>query len=155
MLQLRPTGHPSRASSLHDLAQCLADRFRQQLTATDLAEAIALEQEVLQSLVRKDPGYDVSRRCLTAYVQMKISSQVAMMSSDASGVTHFDVEQIIHNVVLETLETVPTRLLHTRTGILCNRNAQVSHFMNSQQYKRPGDYLYIVRPTPENGTHSY
>ncbi|KIO09098.1 hypothetical protein M404DRAFT_306441 [Pisolithus tinctorius Marx 270] len=123
MLQLRSTGHPSRASSLHDLAQCLADRFRQQLTATDLAEAIALEQEVLQPLAREDPGYDVSRHCLTAYVQMKISSQVAMMSSDASGVTHFDVEQTIHNVVLETLETLPTRLLHTHSGVLCNRNA--------------------------------
>ncbi|KIK11797.1 hypothetical protein PISMIDRAFT_32021, partial [Pisolithus microcarpus 441] len=31
---------------------------------------------------------------------------------------------------------MPTRLLYTPTGILCNRDEQVSHFMNSEQYKR-------------------
>ncbi|KAI6012671.1 hypothetical protein F5J12DRAFT_912036 [Pisolithus orientalis] len=136
ILQFRPTGHPNRASPLHDLAQCLADRFRQQPVAVDLDDAIAFEQEVLQLLVRGDPDYDVSRLCLTAYLQMKFTSQVAMMSSDASSITLFDVKQIIRNVAFETLKTVPTRLLHTPTGILCNRDAQVSHFMKSQEYKR-------------------
>ncbi|KAI6037745.1 hypothetical protein EDC04DRAFT_3064107, partial [Pisolithus marmoratus] len=31
---------------------------------------------------------------------------------------------------------MPTRLLYIPTGILCNRDAQVSHFMDSQQYKQ-------------------
>ncbi|KAI6024696.1 hypothetical protein BKA83DRAFT_4251037 [Pisolithus microcarpus] len=135
MLQFCPTGHPNRASSLHGLAQCLADRFCRQPTATDLDEAIVLEQEALQLLVRGDPGYDTSRRCLMAYVQMKIKAQVAMMSSDGSGVTHFDVEQVVCNIAFDTLKTMPTRLLHTHTGILCNRDAQVSHFLSSPQYK--------------------
>ncbi|KAI5988527.1 hypothetical protein EDD15DRAFT_2531646 [Pisolithus albus] len=135
MLQFCPTGHPNRVSSLCGLAQCLADRFRRQPTATDVDEAIVLEQEALQLLVRGDPGYDMSRRCLMAYVQMKIKAQAVMMSLDGSGVIHFDVEQVIYNIVSETLKTMPTRLLHTHTGILCNRDAQVSHFLSSPQYK--------------------
>ncbi|KAI5999477.1 hypothetical protein EDD15DRAFT_2128445, partial [Pisolithus albus] len=31
---------------------------------------------------------------------------------------------------------MPTRLLHTHTGVLCNRDAQRSHFMDSQQYSQ-------------------
>ncbi|KIO09071.1 hypothetical protein M404DRAFT_91185, partial [Pisolithus tinctorius Marx 270] len=31
---------------------------------------------------------------------------------------------------------MPTRLLHTHTGALCNRHAQLTQFMSSQQYKR-------------------
>ncbi|KIO09045.1 hypothetical protein M404DRAFT_114260, partial [Pisolithus tinctorius Marx 270] len=55
VLQLHPTGHSSRALSLHDLAQCLAERFRQQSTVADLDQAIRLEQEALQLFVRGDP----------------------------------------------------------------------------------------------------
>ncbi|KIO09062.1 hypothetical protein M404DRAFT_132264 [Pisolithus tinctorius Marx 270] len=31
---------------------------------------------------------------------------------------------------------MPTRLLHTHTGVLCSRHAQLTRFMNSQQYKQ-------------------
>ncbi|KAI6042939.1 hypothetical protein EDC04DRAFT_2891523 [Pisolithus marmoratus] len=120
VLQFHPMGHPGRASSLHDLAQCLADRFRQQPATANLDEAISLEQEALQLLVPGDPGYDLSRSSLTAYLQMKIDSQVAVMSPKASPVTHFDnfdVKQVIHKVAFDTLKTMPTRLLHTHTGI--------------------------------------
>ncbi|KAI6003403.1 hypothetical protein EDC04DRAFT_1019445 [Pisolithus marmoratus] len=133
VLQFRPTGHPSRASSLHDLAQCLVDRFRQRPATAGLDEAILLEQEALQLLMPGDPGYDVSQRCLMAYLQLKISSEVA---TNASSVTDFDVKQAVRSVAFETLKSMPTRLLHTRTGILCNRDMQISHFMNSQQYNQ-------------------
>ncbi|KAI6024607.1 hypothetical protein BKA83DRAFT_424790 [Pisolithus microcarpus] len=135
-LQTCPAGHPSRASSLHDLAQCLADRFREQPAAADLDEAITLEQEALQLLVRGVPDYHVSLGCLSACLQMQFDSQAAMMSSGALGITHFDVKQVIRNVAFETLKTMPTRLLHTHTGILCNRDAQVSHFLDSAQCKQ-------------------
>ncbi|KAI6046722.1 hypothetical protein EDC04DRAFT_1247187 [Pisolithus marmoratus] len=136
VLQLRPTEHPGRVSSLRDLAHCLADRSRQRDAATDLDRAIVLEQEALQLLMDRDPDYDVSRCCLPTYVQMKVRAQVTMTTSDASSVTHFNVKQVIHDVVLETIKTMPARLLHTPTGILCNRDGLVSHFMSSQQYKR-------------------
>lgn len=120
MLQLCLVRHPNRVSSFHDLAQCLAEWFHQQPTASDLDQAISLEQEALQLLVRGDPGYDASWKCFTAYLRMKITSQVAMISPDPSIVTHFDVEQDICNVAFETLRSAPTRLLHTPTGILCS-----------------------------------
>ncbi|KAI6115446.1 hypothetical protein EDD17DRAFT_1505856 [Pisolithus thermaeus] len=136
VLQLCPGGHPNRASSLHDLAHGLADRFREQPSAINLDEAIALQQEALQILGRRDAGYDVSRRSLAACVQMKIRTQVVMMSSDVSCVTHFDVEQVIRDVAFETFKTMPTRLLHTHdSGILYDRDAQVSHFF-SRRYRR-------------------
>ncbi|KAI6016665.1 hypothetical protein BKA83DRAFT_14985 [Pisolithus microcarpus] len=135
ILELCPQGHPDRASFLHDLAQCLADRFRRQPTAADLDEAIVLEQETLDILVCGDPSYDISLRCLMDYVQMKIKAQVTVMSSIASGVTHFDVDLVIRNTAFETLKTMPTRLLHTHTGILCNRDAQVSRFLSSPHCK--------------------
>ncbi|KAI6139280.1 hypothetical protein EDD17DRAFT_364942 [Pisolithus thermaeus] len=136
VLQFRPIGHPDRASSLHYLAQCLADRFRQQLATVDLDDAIALEQEALQLLVHEDPGYDTSRQCLTACLQIKFNSQVVLTSLDVSGVTHLDIEQVIRNAAFEILKTMPIRLLHTPTGILCNRDQQVSDFMKSKRYKR-------------------
>lgn len=136
VLQSRPIGRPCRASSLHDLALCLADRFRQQSAAADLNEAIALEQEALQLLISGDPGYDVSRQCLREYIQMKISLPFPVTTSDSSGPSHVDVNQLIRSVAFEFLKNAPTRLFYTQTGILCNRDAQISHFVNSQQYTR-------------------
>ncbi|KAI6094211.1 hypothetical protein EDD16DRAFT_1904063 [Pisolithus croceorrhizus] len=135
VLQLCPGGHPNRASSLHDLAHGLADRFREQPSAINLDEAIALQQEALQILGRRDAGYDVSRRSLAACVQMKIRTQVLMMSSDVSCVTHFDVEQVIRDVAFETFKTMPTRLLHTHdSGILYDRDAQPDRGSRRKQY---------------------
>ncbi|KAI6042963.1 hypothetical protein EDC04DRAFT_868789 [Pisolithus marmoratus] len=131
VLQFRSTGHPNRPSSLHHLAQCLVDRFRQQTAIVDLDDAIALEQEALQLLMHGESDYDMSRRCLTACLQMKFDSQVSTMSSGAPG-----VKQVICNVAFETLKNMPTRLLHIPTGNLCNRDAQATHFMNSPQYKQ-------------------
>ncbi|KAI6151466.1 hypothetical protein EDD17DRAFT_1133845 [Pisolithus thermaeus] len=135
-LALNPPSHPSRASSLHDLAQCLAKHFRHQPITADLDEAIALEQEALQLLTPADPSYHVSRRCFTTYLQMKLNPQVTVASPSVPDVTHFDVNQVIRGLALETLKTMPTRLLHTLTGVLCNRDAQISHFMGSQQYSQ-------------------
>ncbi|KAI6016702.1 hypothetical protein PISMIDRAFT_43954, partial [Pisolithus microcarpus 441] len=55
-LELLPVEHPDRASSLHDIAQCLADRSRQKSTATDLDEVVAAEQEALRLLELGNPG---------------------------------------------------------------------------------------------------
>ncbi|KAI6006570.1 hypothetical protein F5J12DRAFT_913107 [Pisolithus orientalis] len=133
VLQLRPSGHPGRASSLHNLAQCFADRFSQQLVAGDLDKAIALEQQALELLTPKDLGYKLSHHCLTTYLQMKIRSQVSSPASNISDTTHIDIKKVIRTVALEILKTSPTRLLLTRTGSLCNRDMQISHFMSSKQ----------------------
>ncbi|KAI6139470.1 hypothetical protein EDD17DRAFT_1770558 [Pisolithus thermaeus] len=131
--QFRPAGHLSLASSLHDLPQCLADRYRHQPTEADLDEAIALEQDALRLLTPGDSGHDISRRCLMAYLRLKISSQLATSASD---VTHCDIKQVVRDITFETLKTMPTRLLHTDSGSLCNRDMQISQFISSQQYKQ-------------------
>ncbi|KIK19213.1 hypothetical protein PISMIDRAFT_157857 [Pisolithus microcarpus 441] len=133
-LALNPPSHPSRASSLHDLAQCLAKRFRHLPIAADLDEAIALEQEALQLLTPGNPCYGVSRRCLTTYLELKIGPQVAVASLSAPGVMRVDLNQTIRSFAFDTLKTLPTRLLHTYSGVLCNRDAQLSHFMSSSQH---------------------
>ncbi|KAI6123346.1 hypothetical protein EV401DRAFT_2229121 [Pisolithus croceorrhizus] len=135
-LRFCPAGHPNRASSLHVLAHCLADRFREQLATADLDEAIAFEQEALQLFVRGAPDYHASRRCLATYLQMKLNPQASMMSFGALGVTNADLKKAIRDVAFETLKAMPTRLLHTPTGVLCNRDEQVSHFIDSQQCKQ-------------------
>ncbi|KAI6023731.1 hypothetical protein BKA83DRAFT_4263086 [Pisolithus microcarpus] len=135
-LELYPPSHHGRASSLHDLSQCLAKHFRHQPVAADLDEAIALEQEALQLLAPGDPSYDVSRNCLMTCLQMKINPEAAITSPRASDVPHFDVNQVIRGFAWDTLKSMPPRLLHTHTGVLCNQDAQLSHFMASQQYSQ-------------------
>ncbi|KAI6143990.1 hypothetical protein BKA82DRAFT_160774, partial [Pisolithus tinctorius] len=58
-----------------------------------------------------------------------------MISGD-SGVEQSDIKQLIRDVTFETLKTMPTRLLHTHTSTLCDRDAQISHFLDSQQYNQ-------------------
>ncbi|KAI5989361.1 hypothetical protein EDD15DRAFT_1319708 [Pisolithus albus] len=135
-LALDAPSHPSRASSLHTLAQCLAKHYRHQPIAADLNEAIALEQEALQLLTPGNPSHDVSRRCLMSYLQMKITPEVSVTFSDPPGAPPVDINRVIRRVALETLKTMPTRLLHTPTGVLCNRDAQISRFMASQQFSQ-------------------
>ncbi|KAI6128869.1 hypothetical protein EDD16DRAFT_1824049 [Pisolithus croceorrhizus] len=133
-LELRPVKHADRASSLHDIAQCLAYRFRQTSTVSDLDDAVTAEREALQLLEPGNPDFNASRRCLIDYVRMTTGNIAAeMASSDASDVTEVDIKQLIRIVALETLGAMPTRLLDTRTGNLCNRDAQISDFMGSKR----------------------
>ncbi|KAI6044615.1 hypothetical protein EDC04DRAFT_323750 [Pisolithus marmoratus] len=135
-LALRPTRHPNRASSLHDLALCLADRSHINAASTDLDEAIALEQEALQLLRRGDLAYDMSLDSLMTYLEMKTSPQVGIVIPGDPGVKQSAIQRDIRDVTFETLKTMPTRLLHTHTSILCNRDAQLSHFMSSREYNQ-------------------
>ncbi|KAI6108242.1 hypothetical protein F5141DRAFT_105249 [Pisolithus sp. B1] len=159
-LALHPPGHPLRLPSLQNLARSLSDRYTNQRVVAnfcgtalpgraaravrstgqldrytaDLDEAIALERDALRLLTPGDRSYDRSRRRLTARLQVKMRSQVVTPPSNASPSTNSDIKRVIRNVAFETLQTMPTRLLHTQTGILCNRDAQLSHFMNSEHY---------------------
>ncbi|KAI6023729.1 hypothetical protein BKA83DRAFT_537638 [Pisolithus microcarpus] len=155
-LDLCPPSHPSRASSLHELAQCLEKHFRHQSIAADLNEAIALEQEALQLLTPGDPSYDVSRRCLMTYLQIKSCPRVPISPPSAPDDSYFDTKQVVRGFALETLKMMPTRLVHAHTGVLCNRDAQISHFMASQQFSQllsscrtstPDQYTKLIHTT--------
>ncbi|KAI5987501.1 hypothetical protein EDD15DRAFT_2173427, partial [Pisolithus albus] len=67
---------------------------------------------------------------------MKISPQISRVSSIRSVATEYEVSQVIRHIIFEVLESVPTRLLHTQTGTLCDRDAQISHFISGPQYKQ-------------------
>ncbi|KIK15181.1 hypothetical protein PISMIDRAFT_115586, partial [Pisolithus microcarpus 441] len=54
----------------------------------------------------------------------------------ASSTGSFDIRPLIKKAVSDKLEKIPLRLLHAPTGALCNRDAQISHFEGSPQYKR-------------------
>ncbi|KAI6011591.1 hypothetical protein EDC04DRAFT_2905379 [Pisolithus marmoratus] len=136
VLQLCPAGHTGHSSNLHDLAVCLVERFHDTAAVGDLDEAISLEQTALALLVPGDPSYEISKDCLETCLQMKISPQVSRVSSIRSVTTEYEVSQVIRRVIFETLETMPVRLLHTQTGTLCDRDAQISHFVNGPQYKQ-------------------
>ncbi|KAI6011597.1 hypothetical protein EDC04DRAFT_2609837 [Pisolithus marmoratus] len=136
VLQLCPAGHASHPSNLHYLALCLIERFHDTAAVSDLDEAISLEQTALELSTPGDPSYDVSKDCLATCFQMKISPQVSRVSSIRSVATEYEVSQVIQRVIFETLETMPVRLLHTQTGTLCDRDAQISHFVNGPQYKQ-------------------
>ncbi|KIK15195.1 hypothetical protein PISMIDRAFT_115578, partial [Pisolithus microcarpus 441] len=54
----------------------------------------------------------------------------------ASSTSSFDIRRLIKKAVSDKLEKIPLRLLYTPTGVLCNRDAQISHFEGSPQYKQ-------------------
>ncbi|KIO12624.1 hypothetical protein M404DRAFT_124407, partial [Pisolithus tinctorius Marx 270] len=53
-----------------------------------------------------------------------------------TGASSCDIKQLIRSIVFETFDNIPTRLLYTETGTVCNRDAQLSHFEASPQYSR-------------------
>lgn len=136
VLQLRPDVHASYASDLDELVQCLKDNFHRTASMTDLADAIALEQKALELSFPGDPGHKIRQVTLATCLQMKMNPLASRVSSVDSDVAKCEVSQTIHNIVSEALETMPTRLLDTHTGILCDRAGQLSHFMGGQQYKQ-------------------
>ncbi|KAI6116787.1 hypothetical protein EDD16DRAFT_1043555 [Pisolithus croceorrhizus] len=136
VLQLRPAGHPSHPSNIHDLKLCLIEKFHDTAAVGDSDVAIALERKTPDLSVPGDPSYDVSKDCLATYLRIKISPQLMRASSIRSVATEYEVSQVVRHVVSEILETMPTRLLNTQTGVLCDRDAQISHFTSSQQHKQ-------------------
>ncbi|KAI6154287.1 hypothetical protein BKA82DRAFT_4099574 [Pisolithus tinctorius] len=106
------SGHPDRSSSLRNFSFCLLKKYDNQRVVADLEEAVAFGCAALELCPLGHPYHGATLRlagCAT-------------------------VKHAIHNIISETLETMPTRLLHTSTGVLCDREAQMSHFMSSKLY---------------------
>ena len=124
VLELSRTG-----TSLHELALSLSERFDQLGVSADIDEAIRLEWSALQVLPPGQPDWVRSFQCVDSYRQKKIME----------GTTKPALEGIIKQVmgaVDNALELLPPRLLSTHTGIIHDRDALVSAFEDSQQYKQ-------------------
>ena len=70
-LELCPQGHPSRASSLGNLASSLHSRFQQFGSLSDLNEALVLQRSVSELRPRGDPGRATSLGNLALYLHSR------------------------------------------------------------------------------------
>ncbi|KAI6011586.1 hypothetical protein EDC04DRAFT_2958771 [Pisolithus marmoratus] len=133
VLQLRPAGHASHPTNLHDHAICLIERFHVTTVVDDLEEAISLEQEALELSVPGDPSYDASKDSPcnlpsngdqpAGFTDFPDSADFSGFTNIAgfagflhlAGCTEYEVvDQVIRHVIFETLETTPARLPHMR-----------------------------------------
>ncbi|KAI6135999.1 hypothetical protein F5141DRAFT_4069 [Pisolithus sp. B1] len=109
-LELRPSGHSDQLSLLHNLSACLLDRYTSQKAATDLEEALTFVCAALELCPPGRPDHGAILKLAEHGVKLAIRYIIPA--------------------------TIPTRLLHTLTGTLCDLEAQISHFTSSQQYNQ-------------------
>ena len=129
ILELSSLGHPEPASLLHDFALCLSERFGQQGVSDDLDRAIALTYSALDLRPPGDPDRPASLQSLATYRQKKIMEPLIEVSP-------VGIKRLIRDAIGDTLETLPSRLLNTQTGCLCGRDALISDFESSKQYRK-------------------
>ena len=132
-----PSGSSDSAPLLRNLAWCLIQKFIKLSTKTDLEDAIKYEQDAAALYPQGHPDRAESFNNLTTYRQLRAKWRGATPRPD-----HFPspfrspkVEQLIGNIVFETLKALPRRLLDTHNGRLCDRGSQVLHFKSSQEYE--------------------
>ncbi|KAI5999561.1 hypothetical protein EDD15DRAFT_69186 [Pisolithus albus] len=138
---LERTPPPNQCRPLLDLANALHELFQRQGLADNIVEAISLAQAALNLCPPGHPNHALSRDRLAGYVETKVREEAARAhvrepGATPSGSGSSDVRQSIKTVVSDTVERIPLRLIHTHSGVVCDRNAQVSLFEASPQYKR-------------------
>ncbi|KAI6115619.1 hypothetical protein EDD16DRAFT_1057791 [Pisolithus croceorrhizus] len=126
---------------LLDLANTFHKQFQKEGTESSIAEAVRLARAALGIYPPGHPAHTQSLDCLTHYLETKVRKEAlpTHVGGPAAGPPSsgsFDIEAFIEKVVFEKVKTIPLRLLHTPTGVLCGRDAQISHFKGSFQYKQ-------------------
>ena len=124
ILELSRTG-----TSLHELALSLSERFDELRISADIDEAIRLEISALRVLPPGQPDWVLSFQCVALYRQKKDTERTTKPAVEGT-------RKLVMGAVDNALEFLPPRLLSTHTGIICDRDALVSAFENSQQYKQ-------------------
>lgn len=115
------------------LAECLRDKARKSGGGKEIDEAIQHAGDALE--LCPPEFYGLSRDCLASCVELKIEKTRARMGC-RTATSSSNIAEKIWKVVDETVKTIPLRLLNTRTGKLCNRDAQISNFERSCDYKQ-------------------
>ncbi|KAI6101358.1 hypothetical protein F5141DRAFT_1218398 [Pisolithus sp. B1] len=125
-LQCAPPTSSDRCISLLHLANCLCAKYTRLSVEAELTEAVT---HVCAALRLCPPEHYVScRNCLANCVELKTRKW------RVPAPTSSNVEKVVRNIIAETTKTLPLRLLSTRTGVLCNRDAQLSYFEGSAEY---------------------
>ncbi|KAI6006738.1 hypothetical protein EDC04DRAFT_2907748 [Pisolithus marmoratus] len=126
----------SQWTSLIALAEYHRKEYQKLSVVAELDKAIALANDALARCPPEDST--PTREFLTTCIELKVQQNgtIAHPSGSVASIPcSSDVKQIIRNIVDETMKTIPPRLLHTQSGALCNRDAQISRFKCSAEYK--------------------
>ncbi|KAL4067429.1 hypothetical protein V8B97DRAFT_1888563 [Scleroderma yunnanense] len=136
VLDAYPPRSPPCALPLRTLAHCLSVRFAKLANMNDLDDAIQFEQNALALCPPGHPDHTESVNNLANYLQLKIEARGAIVQSahPTCPATSSRIKTMIGEIVFEALKGFPPRLLHTHSGVLCDRDSQILHFENSQQY---------------------
>ncbi|KAG6331876.1 hypothetical protein ID866_7213 [Astraeus odoratus] len=133
-LELHPVGHPNRVLSLGNLAICMQARYESQGALTDLEEAISLHQQALELCSIENPNRPSSLCNLANCLHSKFESQGSLGDLEQA-ISMYQANQLINDLIQETLYSLPPRLLQAHTGILFTQNEMVSQFQESTQYQ--------------------
>ncbi|KAI5992845.1 hypothetical protein EDC04DRAFT_1289384 [Pisolithus marmoratus] len=137
----------NRCKQLLNLANSVHEKFQKQGLVDDIKEAVSLADTALGLCPPGHTDHPVCRDLLANYRKAKVSARGARVHAcDTSSFVSSDIKQVVKKVFFETVEKFPPRLLHTRTGILCNRDTQLSRFEHSLQYKQ------FLSPTSPRGS---
>ncbi|KAI6042166.1 hypothetical protein EDC04DRAFT_1054300 [Pisolithus marmoratus] len=131
------TPPPNRCRQLLNVASAIHEKFQKQGLVGDINEAVSLADTALGLCPPGHLDRPLCRDHLASCLKVKVSTRNAQVStSDTSSPVSSGIKQVVKKVFFETVEKFPLRLLHTQTGTLCNRDAQLSHFEHSLQYKQ-------------------
>ncbi|KAI6137901.1 hypothetical protein BKA82DRAFT_4368711 [Pisolithus tinctorius] len=121
--------------SLLNLATCLREKYQRLCVKDDLAEAVTHARAALAlcPLEHYDSCLDFLADCVDLLTR-KWRLPNLTMQAIGSGAGSSGVKQMVRNIVAETIKTLPPRLLNTITGVLCDRDAQISYFEGSVHY---------------------
>ncbi|KAL4070203.1 hypothetical protein V8B97DRAFT_2024195 [Scleroderma yunnanense] len=95
----------------------------------DIDEAITLTRSALKYHSPGHPDWVISHQCFALYNEKKIMEPAP--KADPEG-----VRTLVMDAVYDTVAFLPPRLINTHVGILYDRDALISAFENSQQFKQ-------------------
>ncbi|KAI5990192.1 hypothetical protein EDD15DRAFT_1185981 [Pisolithus albus] len=132
---------PNQCKALLNLANSLHEHFQRQGLENSIAEAVSLAQAALDLYPPRRPDHALCRDHLAKYLEAKVGKKASRLGlstpgAGSSSVSSSDIKRSIKKAVTNKVEKIPLRLLHTPTGVLCDRDAQISRFENSPQYKQ-------------------
>ncbi|KAL4064355.1 hypothetical protein J3A83DRAFT_250575 [Scleroderma citrinum] len=136
VLDACPSGTPACAPPLHALAFWLSDRFTKLARMTDLDDAIKFEQAALEHRPPGHPDHTESLDSLTYYRQLRIQGRGAIPQPARGPTTSSRAQHLIGDIVFDVVKDFPPRLLNTHTGMLCDRDSQMTYFEKSQEYHK-------------------
>ncbi|KAI6146050.1 hypothetical protein BKA82DRAFT_413568 [Pisolithus tinctorius] len=134
-LECTPPSPSDKCMSLLNLATCLREKYQRLCVKDDLAEAVTHARAALAlcPLEHYDSCLDFLADCVDLLTR-KWRLPNLTMQAIGSGAGSSGVKQMVRNIVAETIKTLPPRLLNTITGVLCDRDAQISYFEGSVHY---------------------